>query len=88
MQNIDIFEKVIEQDRGRSFKVAILRANVPCELDKIAAINAVMDNAVSEYVGTKGHNTFVEAHLDTPNIRVIISDFNDIEFVPFDGQKL
>jgi len=41
-----------------------------------------------EYVGTKGHNTFVEAHLDTPNIRVIISDFNDIEFVPFDGQKL
>lgn len=52
MQNIDIFEKAIEQDNGRSFKVAILRANVPCEFDKIAAINAVMDNAVSEYVGT------------------------------------
>lgn len=88
MQNIDLFEKVITQENGKSFKIAILRACVPCVLEKIGAINAMMDNAVSVYVGTKGHNNFVEEHKDPPNIRIVISDFNDIEFKPFEGQKL
>ena len=88
MQNIDLFEKVIAQENGTSLKIAILRACIPCNPEKIDAINTIMDNAVSEYVGTKRHNTFVEEHKDTPNIRIVISDFNDIEFNPFEGQTL
>lgn len=83
-----MFETVIKQESGKCFKIAVLRANVPCDSSKIDAINAEMENAVIEYVGTKGHNTFVEEHPDTPNIRIVISDFNDIDFVPFDGQSL
>ena len=88
MEKIEVFETVIKQESGKCFKIAVFRANVPCDPSNIAAINAVMDNAVREYVGTKGHNTFVEEHSDTPNIRIVISDFNDIDFVPFNGQSL
>lgn len=88
MQGIDFYETSIRQESGKSVKIAILRANVPCDPDKVEAINAEMDNAVRDYVGTKGHNTFIEVHSDTPNLRVIISDFNDIDFVPFNGQTL
>lgn len=88
MKKIDVFETVIKQESGKFFKIAVLRANVPCDPSMIEAINAEMNNAVSEYVGTKGHNTFVEEHPDTPNLRIIISDLNDIDFVSFDGQSL
>lgn len=88
MQNIDLFEKVITPQNGKSFKIAILRAGVSCNPEMINAINTMMDNAVSEYVGTKGHNTFVEEHRDTPNIRIVISDFNNIGFKPLEGETL
>ena len=88
MKKVGLFETVIKQESGKCFKIAVLRANVPCDPSKIEAIKAEMEDAVSEYVGTKGHNTFVEEHPDTPNLRIIISDLNDIDSVPFDGQTL
>ncbi len=88
MQNIELSETIIKQGNGKSFKVAILRANVPCRQESIASINKLMDEAVSKYVEKKGHNTFIEINKDTPNLRVVISDINDIDFKPFDYQIL
>lgn len=86
MKNIEISESIIEEENGKRVKIAILRTTVPTT--NIQAINDIMDVAVSEYVQTKSHNTFSETHRDTPSIRIIISDFNDIEFKAYNGEHL
>ena len=86
MKNIEINESVIDGEGGKRVKIAILRATVP--ITNIQAINDLMDLAVSEYVLTAGHNTFVEEHKDTPNLRIVISDLNAIDFKPYDGEHL
>lgn len=86
MNNIEISESIIEEENGKRVKIAILRATVPST--SIQAINDMMDIAVSEYVLTKRHNTFTEIHRDNPGIRIIISDFNDIEFKAYNGEHL
>lgn len=37
-----------------------------------------MDEAVSKYVGSKGHNQFVEIHLDNPWTRVVMDCINEV----------
>lgn len=81
MKNIEIFETLISGEAGKNVKLAILRSTEPSY--DLQRIKNVMDAVVGEYVQTKGHNTFVEEHLDNPNIRIVISDFNDIEFMPY-----
>ena len=67
-------------------KLAILRTTVlPVELNIIEEIMAL---AVIEYVMTAGHNTFVDEYRDIPNLRIIISDLNSIEFRPYSGEHL
>ncbi|MBQ3609056.1 MAG: hypothetical protein IJO27_02330 [Bacilli bacterium] len=39
-----------------------------------------MDNAVRTLVDQELHNQFIENYLDNPWIRIIIFDFNNIEF--------
>lgn len=86
MKKIEILETLIPGENGKKVKMTILRATVPPT--DVRSINALMDAAVSEYVKTEGHNTFVEEHPDTPNIRIIISDFNDLDFKPYSGEHL
>ena len=86
MKNVEISESVIAGENGKKVKIAILRTTV--QSTNIQTINDMMDLAVSEYVLTKGHNTFTEVHRDTPNIRIIISDLNNIEFKPYNGEHL
>lgn len=86
MKNIEISENFIEGDGGRKVKIAILRAIIPTS--NIQAINDMMDVAVSEYVLNAGHNTFKEVNVDMPNLRVIISDLNSVEFKPYKGEHL
>lgn len=86
MKNIEISESIIEGEGGKKVKIAILRATVLPS--NIQAINDMMDVAVSEYVLTAGHNTFVEEHKDTPNLRVIISDLDAIDFKTYNGEHL
>lgn len=86
MNNIEIFETLIPGENEKMVKMAILRVT---ELSyDIGRINNILDAAVSEYVQTKGYNAFVEEHPDTPNIRIIISEFNDIDFKPYSGEHL
>ncbi len=86
MKNIEISENTIMGANGKRVKITILRTAIP--VTNVNAINEMMDLAVSEYVLTSGHSTFVDEHTDTPNYRIVISDFNDIEFKPYDGQHL
>ena len=86
MKNVEISESVIAGENGKKVKIAILRTTV--QSTNIQTINDMMDLAVSEYVLAKGHNTFTEVHRDTPNIRIIISDLNNIEFKPYNGEHL
>lgn len=86
MKNIEISESFIEGEGGKIVKIAIIRATVP-PID-IQAINDMMDVAVSEYVLTAGHNTFIEEHKDTPNLRIVISDLNAIDFKAYNGEHL
>lgn len=67
--------------------MAILRATVP-PTTAFLQIKRMMDAAVSEYVQNKGYNTFVECHDDTPNMRIIISDLNDVVFKPYEEEHI
>lgn len=86
MSNIDIFETILTGENGKKVQMTILRSMVPST--DVKHITDIMDAAVSEYVQNKGYNAFVEEHPDTPNIRIIISNFDDIDFKPYSGEHL
>lgn len=72
-----------EQGNGRPGKIAILRGG-------LGADNPVsyMDEAVSKFVEGNLHNQFIEVHLDNPYVRVVVSNINELDYHPFDDQRL
>ena len=83
MSKIEIFEQVLTKNGNRVGKVAILRGGLNTNNP-----TAIMDEAVSKYVGNTGYNEFVDINLDNPWVRVIIGGINEIEFKTFTKQKL
>lgn len=83
MNNIEIFEQDLTKNGTKVGKVAILRGGLNTDNP-----TALMNSAVSDYVGTTGFNEFVEIYLDNPWVRVIVSGINDLDFKPFANQKL
>lgn len=47
-----------------------------------------LDAAVTNYVGNKLHNEYVNIHLDVPNVRVVVSDTNNFGYQPYTNQTL
>lgn len=45
----------------------------------------VLDRAVREYVQNNGYHELIDANMDNPWMRVILSDINNIHQVPFDS---
>ncbi len=86
MKKIEIFETEFYGEKGKKVKMAFLRAVVPST--DVKAVNVLMDNAVIEYVQSKGYNVFTEVNTDTPNYRIIINDLNDVSFKPYNGEHL
>ena len=86
MKNVEISENIIKYENGKNVKITILRSTVPS--NNIQAIDDMMNLAVSEYVLTKQHSTFKSVYSDTPHIRIVISDFNDIEFKKYSREHL
>ncbi len=82
MAKIEIFEQNLTQD-NKTAKVTILRGGL-----NTTNPSAIMNEAVSKYVGNKGYNEFVEIPLDNPWVRVIISGINDLEYKPFENQRI
>ena len=84
MEKVEIYQQQILGENGKvKGKMAILRGGLDSE-NPIA----FMDNAVSKYVGNKPYNEFIEIHLDNPWVRVIISEIDELHFVPFENQTL
>jgi hypothetical protein len=79
MKKIEIFEQDLIKDHKTVGKVAILRGGL-----NTSNPTAILNEAVSNYVGNKGYNEFVEIHLDNPWVRVVISGINELEYKPFE----
>ena len=43
--------------------------------------NSYMDAMVYDYIGSEGHNTFIDASLTNPCVRVIITGINELSYV-------
>ena len=84
MNNVQIFEQeLVSKNKNKVGKVAILRGGLKSDNP-----TALMNNAISKYVGDKGYNEFVEIHLDNPWVRVIVGGINELDYEDFNNQKL
>jgi len=78
--NVEMVEHELINTKGT---VAIFRGGLDSE-KPIAYMNAV----VSEYVGQRGYNEFVEIHLDNPWVRVVFTEINSLKYEPFKNQTI
>ena len=76
MGNVKKYEQPVIVEGVQVGKIAILVGGVDLPNPK-----EFMDDVVSKYVGTKGHNQFVEIHLDNPWTRIIMDCINDVPLV-------
>ena len=83
MEDVKIFEQNCVGISGRPNKIAILWGAMNRENP-----TTYMNAAVNEYAQNKGHNQFIEIHMDNPWIRVIVEDINDLRFEDFLDQRL
>lgn len=82
MLDISIYETQIVAPK-KNVKLAIFQAH-PSLPNPAEALRG----AVSQYAETHSYNDFVEANLDLPNLRVVISDIDALDFEPFGSQKM
>jgi hypothetical protein len=84
MEDVEIFEQLLKDRNDRTVgKIAIIRGGLNTD-NPTALLNA----AVSKYVGETNYNEFVDIFLDNPWTRVVMSSINEIKFHPFNDQKL
>ncbi|EGV44226.1 hypothetical protein BZARG_1000 [Bizionia argentinensis JUB59] len=83
MNDIQIFEQEIKNSDKKVGKIAILRGGLNSDNP-----TQIMNKAVSDYVGRKGHNQFVEIHLDNPWVRVVLDGINELDYKDFVDQRL
>ena len=84
MKDVQICQyDLIGKDGVKKGKIALLTGGLS-EKNPIA----LMNEAVSLYVGRELYNEFVEIHMDNPWVRVIVSGINDLEYEAFVNQRL
>lgn len=83
MNKVEIFEQELKNGDKTVGKVAILRGGLNTDNP-----TAIMNDAVSTYVGTNGYNEFVEVFLDNPWVRVVVSGINELDYKEFTTQRL
>jgi len=81
LDNIKICQSEYELQSGGIGKIAVLMY--------IGSANpkAVLDEAVRVYVGGKHYHQFIDAHLDNPWTRVILSDINEMRQKDFNKDE-
>lgn len=47
----------------------------------------VLDLAIHQYVGNNGYNELIDANLDNPWMRVVLSNINNMKQEPYDSDK-
>lgn len=78
MEEVQIFEQPFIVDGLTVGKMAILVGGLNKPNPK-----EYMDEAVHRYVGTIGHNQYIEIHLDNPWTRIITTGINELPLRPF-----
>lgn len=79
--DLTINEGVFELAGGGQGKVAVLIYTGSADPSPI------LDRAVSQYVGNTGYNELIDANMDNPWMRVILSNINDMHQEPFDPER-
>jgi hypothetical protein len=79
MSKIEKFEQDLTKDSKPVGKIAILRGGLNTDNP-----TALMDAAVSKYVGKTGYNEFVEIYLDNPWVRVVVTGINELKYETFE----
>lgn len=77
MDEVQIFEQPIIVNQITVGKIAILVGGLNKPNPK-----EFMDDAVHQYVGTIGHNQYIEIHLDNPWTRVVTTGINNLPLRP------
>ena len=80
---MEIFQQNLMNGNRVVGRIAIIRGGLNEENP-----TAVLNNAVSNYVGQTPYNEFVEIYLDNPWVRVIVSGINELNYQPFVNQHL
>ncbi|MDO9253915.1 MAG: hypothetical protein Q7U54_00280, partial [Bacteroidales bacterium] len=78
MEEVQIFEQLFIVNGTAVGKMAILVGGLNRPNPK-----EYMDEAVHRYVGTIGHNQYIEIHLDNPWTRVLTTGINELPLRPF-----
>lgn len=77
MEDVQIFEQPFIVDGTVVGKMAILVGGLNRPSPK-----EYMDEAVHQYVGSIGHNQYVEIHLDNPWTRIVTTGINELPLRP------
>ena len=77
MEGVKIFEQKLKGKDEKEYKFSIISCDSSIEFPK-----NFLDNAVSEYVGDKLYNEFVEIYNGNPWIRVITDGINEFNYIP------
>ena len=80
IKGLTISEADYNLANGNKGKIAVFLYTGGAEPRKI------LDYAVMKYVDNNGYNELIDAHLDNPWMRVIISDINNMKQAPFDAE--
>ncbi len=81
MDGVQIFEQPFKVDGRVVGKMAILVGGLNKPNPK-----EFMDDAVHLYVGSVGHNQYIEIHMDNPWTRVITTGINELPFRPLKAE--
>lgn len=79
IDGVIISESIYDLEDGRKGKIAVLFYTGKSDPTK------VLDYAVSLYVSNNGFHQLIDANLDNPWMRVILSNINDLKQFPFDS---
>ena len=78
ISGLKINEAEYDLPTGEKGKMAIFFYSGPADPQKM------LDYAIREYVGNNGYHELIDANLDNPWMRVIVSDINSLDQKDFD----
>lgn len=81
IKDLTINESEYDLDNGQKGRIAVFMYSGEADPSK------VLDYAVHKYVGNNGFHELIDANLDNPWMRVILSNINDMNQVPFDEKE-
>lgn len=81
IKGLTISESEYKLDNGRNAKLAVFIYS------GAANPKSVLDAAINKYVGDNGYHELIDANLDNPWMRVILTDINHIHQEQFNPNK-